>query len=58
VEALGTDGDEVYVTELAADKATVVVRRRVVGQGVAERAASDLRIALAERLAGLNGSGK
>jgi small-conductance mechanosensitive channel len=50
VEALGGDGDEVYVTDLGADRATVLVRRWVEEEGVAERAASDLRIALAERL--------
>jgi small-conductance mechanosensitive channel len=53
VQALGADGDDVYVTALAADSATVVVRRRVPGEGVAERVASDLRIALAERLGAL-----
>jgi small-conductance mechanosensitive channel len=50
VEALGADGDDVYVTGLTADKATVVVRRWVSGEGVADRAASDLRIAVAERM--------
>jgi small-conductance mechanosensitive channel len=51
VAALGAEGDEAYVSALAGDRATVVVRRWVAGQGEAERAASDLRIALAERLA-------
>ena len=50
VAALGAEGDEVYVTDLAADTATVLVRRWVEGEGAADRAASDLRIALAERL--------
>jgi small-conductance mechanosensitive channel len=50
VEALGMDGDDVFVTGLAADKATVVVRRWVSGEGVADRVASDLRLAIAERL--------
>jgi len=50
VEALGADGDDVYVTGLTADKATVLVRRWVSGEGVADRAASDLRLAIAERL--------
>jgi small-conductance mechanosensitive channel len=50
VEALGGDGDEVYVTGLSGNTATVVVRRWVAGEGAADRAASDLRIALAERL--------
>jgi small-conductance mechanosensitive channel len=51
VEALAVDGDEVYVTGLSGDKATVVVRRWVSDERAAERAASDLRIALAEKLA-------
>jgi small-conductance mechanosensitive channel len=50
VEALGMDGDEVFVTGLAVDKATVVVRRWVSGEGAADRVASDLRLAIAERL--------
>jgi len=50
VEALGADGDEVYVTALTGDKATVVVRRRVSADGLVDREASDLRIALAARL--------
>ena len=50
VEALGADGDDVYVTGLTADKATVVVRRWVSGEGVADRVESDLRLAIAERL--------
>jgi small-conductance mechanosensitive channel len=49
VETLSGEG-EVYVTDLAGDRATVVVRKWVPGEGVAERAASDLRIVLAERL--------
>jgi small-conductance mechanosensitive channel len=50
VNALAADGDEVYVTALAGDKATVVVRRRVSADGLVDREASDLRIALAARL--------
>jgi small-conductance mechanosensitive channel len=50
VSALERDGDEVYVTALQGDTATVVVRRRVAVWGVADRASSDLRISLAERL--------
>jgi small-conductance mechanosensitive channel len=50
VEALGMDGDDVFVTGLAVDKATVVVRRWVSGEGAADRVASDLRLAIAERL--------
>jgi small-conductance mechanosensitive channel len=49
VASLEAEG-EVYVTDVSADTATVVVRKWVPGEGVAERAASDLRIALAERL--------
>jgi hypothetical protein len=49
VASLEAEG-EVYVTDVSADTATVVVRKWVAGEGVAERAASDLRIALAERL--------
>jgi small-conductance mechanosensitive channel len=50
VAKLEPEGD-VFVTDLAGETATVVVRKWVPGEGAAERAASDLRIALAERLA-------
>jgi small-conductance mechanosensitive channel len=50
VTALGGDGDEVYVTALKGDKAVVKVRRRVPSEGIADREASDLRLALAQRL--------
>ncbi len=40
------------MTDLAGDKATIVVRKRVSGEGAVERAASDLRLKIAERLAG------
>jgi small-conductance mechanosensitive channel len=50
VEALEVGGDQVYVTGLDGEKATVVVRRWVSGEGVADRASSDLRIEIAERL--------
>jgi small-conductance mechanosensitive channel len=53
VKALESDGDEVYVTDLSGDTATVLVRRRVAVWGIADRAASDLRISLAERLEAL-----
>ena len=43
--------EEVYVTDLSGDTATIVVRTRVSGEGAAERAASDLRLKIAERLA-------
>jgi small-conductance mechanosensitive channel len=50
VESLKVDGEEVYVSDLASDAASIVVRRWVPGEAVAEQAASDLRIALASRL--------
>jgi small-conductance mechanosensitive channel len=50
VQELGSEGDEVVVTDVSADKATVVVRRWVANEAAADRAASDLRIAIAERL--------
>jgi small-conductance mechanosensitive channel len=53
VDALGGDGDEVYVTALKGEKAVVKVRRRVPSEGIADREASDLRLAIAERLEGL-----
>jgi small-conductance mechanosensitive channel len=53
VEALATEGDDVTVTDLTGDKATVSVRRWVTGEHAADRASSDLRIALAERLEAL-----
>jgi small-conductance mechanosensitive channel len=52
VQALGADGDEVYVTDLEGENATVVVRKRISGEHPADRAASDLRLWIAERLAG------
>ncbi|HET7128205.1 MAG TPA: mechanosensitive ion channel domain-containing protein [Gaiellaceae bacterium] len=55
VSALESDGDEVYVTDLQGDTATVVVRRRVAVWGIADRASSDLRVALAERLEAIDG---
>jgi small conductance mechanosensitive channel len=50
VEALKADGEEVYVSDLASDTASIVVRKWAPGEAVAEQAASDLRIALAARL--------
>jgi small-conductance mechanosensitive channel len=49
VNSLQEDGEEVYVTELA-DKATIVVRKRVPRIGETERAESELRLSVAERL--------
>ena len=34
VKALQSDGEEVYVTELSGDKATIVVRTWVPGEGM------------------------
>lgn len=50
VATLQVDGEEVFVSELAGETATILVRKWVEGGGDAERAASDLRIAVAERL--------
>jgi small-conductance mechanosensitive channel len=51
VQSLQSEGEEVYVTALSGDTATIVVRKRVSGEGAAERAASDLRLKIAARLA-------
>jgi small-conductance mechanosensitive channel len=53
VDALGGDRDDVYVTALTGDTATLTVRRRVPSEAIADREASDLRIALAQRLDGM-----
>jgi small-conductance mechanosensitive channel len=52
VRSLQADGEEAYVTELSGDKATVVVRRPVSSGSAARQASSDLRLKIAERLAG------
>jgi small conductance mechanosensitive channel len=52
VEELRPEGDEVFVTDLSGEQATVVVRKWIAREGAAEQAASDLRIAIAERLQG------
>ena len=52
VRALEADGGEVYVTDLVGENATVVVRKRISGEHPADRASSDLRLWIAERLAG------
>ncbi|MFL5964676.1 MAG: mechanosensitive ion channel family protein [Gaiellaceae bacterium] len=49
VRSLQADGEEVYVTDLG-EKATIVVRKRIPGRGDAQRAESDLRLSVAERL--------
>jgi small-conductance mechanosensitive channel len=51
VDSLRGEGDDVFVTELSGDEATVVVRRWISDERDAEHVASDLRIAIAERLA-------
>jgi small conductance mechanosensitive channel len=51
VESLKAEGEEVFVSDLTGDKATILVRKWIPGEGSAERASSDLRLALAERLA-------
>ncbi len=51
MQALAADGDEVYVSELTGDKATIVVRRLVAVTHSTERTASELRLQIAERLA-------
>jgi small conductance mechanosensitive channel len=49
VNSLQEDGEEVYVTDLG-DKATIVVRKHVSREGDTERAESELRLRIAERL--------
>ena len=52
VDVLGGEGEEVFVTGLAGDRATIVVRTWVEeGGDTVERVESDLRVALVERLA-------
>jgi small-conductance mechanosensitive channel len=50
LESLEGVGDEAYVSELTADRATILVRKWVLDEREVERAASDLRVAIAERL--------
>jgi small-conductance mechanosensitive channel len=50
VDGLRAEGDEVLVTDLTGDTATILVRRWVSSQTTAERVESDLRLAIAERL--------
>jgi hypothetical protein len=42
----------VYVTDLVGENATVVVRKRISGEHSGDRASSDLRLWIADRLAG------
>src|SRR3954464_248326 len=50
VESLKVEGEDVFVSDLTGEKATILVRKWIPGEGSAERASSDLRLALAERL--------
>src|SRR3954470_13814542 len=52
VESLKAEGEELFVSDATGDKATILVRTWIPGEGSAERAESDLRLGLAERLAG------
>ncbi len=49
LESLRADGEDAYLSDLA-DQATFTVRRWVSGEAEAEAAASELRLAVAERL--------
>jgi small-conductance mechanosensitive channel len=51
LKSLEGEGDEVYVSDLAGDTATILVRKWVAEPAATERAASDLRVASATRLA-------
>ena len=57
VNSLGQDGEEVFVTDLG-DKATIVVRKRVPHEHDTDRAESDLRLSVAERLKALEAIGQ
>ena len=57
VNSLGRDGEEVYVTDLG-DKATIVVRKRVPHEQDTDRAESDLRLSVAERLKAVGAIGQ
>jgi small conductance mechanosensitive channel len=50
LESLEGVGDEAFVSDLTVDKATILVRKWVPDEESVERASSDLRVALAERL--------
>jgi len=50
VDALRGEADEVFVTDLTGDKATITVRKWVDGEAAVDGTASDLRLAIAERL--------
>ena len=50
VAALAQESDDVYVTDLAADDVTITVRRTIADDRAAERATSDLRLDVHDRL--------
>jgi small conductance mechanosensitive channel len=50
VASLQAEGEEVFVSDLKGDKATILVRKWIPREGSAERAESDLRLAVSERL--------
>jgi small-conductance mechanosensitive channel len=52
VEALKQESEDVYVTDLAGN-ATIIVRKTAPNARVAERVASDLRLAIHDRLRSL-----
>jgi small conductance mechanosensitive channel len=56
LESLRGEGEEVYVTALEGENATILVRKWIPDERAAERAASDLRLAIAERLAAADGA--
>jgi small conductance mechanosensitive channel len=51
LKSLEAEGVEVYVSALEGEKATIMVRKWISGEAASDRAASDLRLAIAERLA-------
>jgi small-conductance mechanosensitive channel len=51
VDSLRGEGEQVLVTDLASGNATVLVRRWVRDEHEVDEAASDMRIAIAEKLA-------
>ncbi len=50
VASLQAEGEEVFVSDLTVDKATILVRKWIPDEGSAERAESDLRLAIVGRL--------
>lgn len=56
IASLRSEGEELVVSELSGDKATVIVRRWIAGDERAEHAESDLRVEISERLAAAAGA--